>query len=144
MAIGGAVLAVAGTLYSAKQGSDAASAARERNRVATASQQNQDTAALRRQARQARIQRARMLAASESIGAGGSSAQTGGVASLAQQSASGAANIASQQHTAGVIGGLNQDIAGSQQRAGYGQVVSGIGNQVFQAKGGFDNLFRNG
>lgn len=142
MSTAAAVAIVVGTAVSIDATRDAAKASKERNKVQTASQKAQDSAALRQQARQERIRRAKILQAGENTGSGASSREVGSIAALQTQVAANVGRVEGQQKTAEGIGKLNQDIADSQVQKGLGQGIKSIGSSAFSTTGGFDNLFK--
>ena len=79
MSVVAAVTAVVGLAVSVDAKNDAKRAAKEKGKVLNASQKIEDASNLRKQAREARIQRSRILQASEE--AGGGSRETGSISS---------------------------------------------------------------
>jgi len=141
MSTAAAVAIVAGTAVSIDASNKASSAAKEKGRVMSASQRIEDAATMRKQAREARIQRARIAQASENIGTGGSSQELGAQSSLSSQVGANTARIGGQQLVAEGITSLNKDIASAQTQGAIGQGISSLGSTAFSATGGFDNLF---
>ena len=113
---------------------------KEKGEVVSATQRSEDASRLRVQARQARVERARILQVSET--AGGGSREGGGIASLSTQLSANQARVSGQQQAAQVIGSINQDIAQTQVTKAVGQVVQSVGSFAFAEAGGFDNLFK--
>lgn len=142
MSIASAIVAVVGLGVSIKSSNDAKDAREEAQAVQGATQRNEDAAALRRAAREERIRRAQITQAATSTGAGGSSLESGAIASLSQQTASNIARVGGQQLAAQGISQANQDLADARTLGAVGQSLTNLGNQSFQASGGFDNLFR--
>lgn len=142
MSVASAIIAVVGIGVSAKGQSDARKAQKEGQAVQSASQINQDAAAKRRAAREERIRRAQILQASENTGAGGSSKEVGAISNLAQQSAANLSTVSGQQLAAQGISQANQNVADARTLSSFGQALTNVGKQGFEASGGFDNLFR--
>lgn len=140
MSVVAAVTAVVGLAVSVDANNDAKEARKEANAVSSASQKNEDAARLRQQARAARIQRAKILQASEAQGGG--SRDSGAISSLSTQLGEQQGRIGGQQKTAQALGGLNQDLANANTQAAAGKVISSIGMNAFETSGGFDNLFK--
>lgn len=134
--------AVAGTAVSVVGSIESAKAQKEAGQVQTASQRVEDAANIRKQAREARIQRARILQASEA--SGGGSRESGAISSLSTQLGEQKGRVAGQQATAQTLGGINQRIADSQTTQAFGQVIKSAGSFAFDRLGGFDNLFKEG
>lgn len=112
----------------------------EAREVTSAAQKIEDAAKLRKQAREARVQRSRILQASEA--AGGGSRESGAVSSLSTQLGEQQSRVVGQQQTSEALGGINQEIASAQTTKAIGQTAQQIGTQAFQTTGGFDNLFK--
>lgn len=134
-----AVAAVVGVAISADASMDAKEAREEANAVSSASQKNEDAAKLRQQARAARVQRSKILQASEAQGGG--SRESGAISSLSTQLGEQQGRIGGQQKTAQALGGLNQDLANANTQAAAGKTISSISMNAFETSGGFDNLF---
>jgi hypothetical protein len=115
----------------------AAKAQKEQGKVQAASQKIEDASRLRKQAREARIQRARILAQSEATGATGSSAQGGALSSLGTQLNTNVSRVAGQAQTADALTELNSDLADAKLQGAYGSAIASVGN----AGGGLNNLF---
>ena len=141
-AVVGATAAVVGTAVSLDASRDAAEASKERGQVASASQKNRDAAAIRQQAREERIRRAKIAQVSVATGTSGSSREFGATSALQTQFSASAGNVAGQQKTAEGISGLNQDIADANVRGAAGGALKSLGSMTFNAAGGFDNLFK--
>lgn len=133
---------VVGTAISVDASRKSAKVQEEQGKVQGASQKIEDASRLRKQAREARVQRSRILAQSEATGSGGSSREGGALASLGTQLDANKGRVAGQAKTADIMTGLNADLAGAQVQGAVGGVVAGIGMSGFQAQGGFDNLFK--
>lgn len=142
MSTAAAIAIVVGTAFSIDASKKSARASKERGKVVSAAQQNEDAAALRNQARQARIKRAKIAQTSENTGSGGSSRELGSISSLTTQVNANQARLSGQQNTAGAITGLNEDIADAQVQGAIGSSISSLGSSAFSATGGFDNLFK--
>lgn len=134
--------AAVGTAVSVDAANKSASAQKERNKVANATQKAEDARNIRQQVREERIRRAEILQASENTGASGSSAESGAVSSLSVQVAENKARVSGQQIAAAGIGRANQDIADAQVQSQLGQGLTEIGLQAFSEAGGFDSLFK--
>lgn len=141
MSTAAAIAIVAGTAVNVVGQQKAASATKEAGRVSNAQQKTNDAAALRKQAREARVQRSRILAQAEATGGGGGSGAAGAISSISTQLGGSVANVAGQQNTANAITSLNQDAADARVLSAFGQAASSLGGQAFQATGGFDKLF---
>jgi len=142
MAITSAIVAVTGIAISAEAASKARKATKERGEVQSAEQRNRDAAALRQQAREERIKRARILQASEEAGTGGASREIGAVSALRTQVSANVGRIAGGQRTAAGISDLNQDIASAQAQQQLGAGLTSVGQFAFSEFDGFDNLFK--
>lgn len=140
MAVVGAVAAVVGAGVQFKASRDVASAQRERGKVVGAQQRGEDRANLREQARQERIQRARIAQAAETTGGG--SREIGATASLSTQVSANVGRIRGQQTAAEGVSDLNQDIASAQVQKSLGAGIQQIGTTAFTTAGGFDTLFK--
>lgn len=136
-----AVAAVVGTVTSISASQRQARLAEEAGEVSTASQKIEDAAQLRKQAREARVQRARILQASETTGSG--SRESGAISSLSTQLGEQQGRVAGQQATAEGLSGLNTGIAKAGVTKSLGQSVQSIGSYAFEKTGGFDNLFKD-
>lgn len=143
MATAAAVAVVVGTGVSVAGQAKAASAQREAGRVSAASQKVEDASRLRQQARQARIQRARIAAAAEASGAGESSAEFGAISALQTQVASNVARVSGQQKTTEALTRLSGDVAQGRTTQALGQAITSVGSFAFSQTGGFDNLFKD-
>lgn len=133
---------VVGTAVSVSANRKSAAAQKEQGKVQGASQKIEDASRLRKQAREARVTRARVLAQSEATGSSGSSREGGALASLGTQLNANIGRVAGQAQTADALTGLNSDIANAQVQAAVGSTISSIGMTGFQGQGGFDNLFK--
>lgn len=112
---------------------------KEQGRVSAAAQKIEDASRLRKQAREARIQKARILQASEE--SGGGSRESGAISSLGTQLGANQGRMAGQQNTANTMTGLNQDLANSNKNIALSNSIKGLGMQAFNTAGGFDTLF---
>lgn len=125
-AVIGAVATVGGTVMQYNAQKKASAAAKK--------QQDLSTQRSNRQAiREAQLARAQAIAAGASMGALGSSALSGGIASLGAQLGSGL-GFSSQMSS------LSADIEKFQQRAATWGAVAGMGGSLFQLGGGFDGM----
>lgn len=141
MSVGAAIVAAVGLVVQVDANEKNRSAQKESQRTQSASQINQDRAAMRQQAREERIRRAQILQASDALGTGGSSTQFASTASLQQQTAASTANVMGQQQTSNKLGDLNQKMLNAQAQGQFGASMQKIGMQTFEARGGFDNIF---
>ena len=107
----------------------------------TASQRIEDASRIRKQAREARVRRSKILASAEATGGG--SRESGAVSSLSTQLSANVGRVAGQQKTAEALGGINQDIANAQVVGAAGSALQSVGSSAFSATGGFDNLFKD-
>lgn len=135
-----AVAAVVGLGISVASTAKSAKLQKEAGKVSTASQKIEDAANIRKQAREARVQRSRILQSAET--AGGGSRESGAVSSLSTQLGEQQARVAGQQQTAQTLSNINADIAQTQVTKAVGQTVQSIGTFAFDKTGGFDNLFK--
>jgi hypothetical protein len=117
-----------------------AAAQREQGAISTATQQARDAANLRQQAREERVQRARILAASESQGAG--SRTVGATSALGTQVASSQSNVLGQQASVEAINRQSNIISKAQLDQALGKAIISTATTAFNAGGGFDNLFK--
>ena len=127
LAVIGAVTSVAGTVASYSQ-----------QKRASRAQQQQQTLARRRSARQnirqAQIARARALASAEGSGASGGSGQFGGINSIGSR-LGGALGFSSQQSA------LSGVVSSAQSRAQTYSGIAGLGSTLFRLGGGFNAIF---
>lgn len=144
MSIAAAIAFVAGTAISVDANKASQRAQKRASAISNAAQKNAGRAALRTQAREARRERARILQTSENLGTGGSSKEIGASGAIGNQVASSFANVGAQQLAASGITQQNNKAASANLTAGYGQVISNVGQTAFAATGGFDNLFSSG
>ena len=143
MSTAAAIAFVAGTAISLKGTADAASASKERGKIQTASQRNEDVSRNRQAARQARIKRAQIEQAAEGLGTSASSSTGGAVGSLSTQVSENKARLEGQQLTAQAISKQNQNVSDAQVTQAFGGAVSSVASAAFSATGGFDNLFKD-
>tara|TARA_R110000851_G_scaffold165758_1_gene310815 strand:- start:356 stop:787 length:432 start_codon:yes stop_codon:yes gene_type:complete len=143
MSTAAAIAFVAGTAISLKGTADAASASKERGKIQTASQRNEDVSRNRQAARQARIKRAQIEQAAEGLGTSASSSTGGAVGSLSTQVSENKARLEGQQLTAQAISKQNQNVSDAQVTQAFGGAVSSVASSAFSATGGFDNLFKD-
>tara|TARA_R110000823_G_C15952958_1_gene502551 strand:- start:30164 stop:30595 length:432 start_codon:yes stop_codon:yes gene_type:complete len=136
-----AIAVVAGAAIQYDASRTQAAAQEERGRVQSASQKVKDRSNLRQQAREARVQRARIQQQAEATGTSGSSKEGGALGSLSTQLSASQGSVAGQANTANVVTGLNSDIASAQKQAALGSLVQSAGSYGFEKTGGFDNLF---
>jgi len=134
-----AALALLGSAVQFKGQRDAAKAQEEIGEVNTASQQSDDRAKLRTQARQSRIQRAKIEQAAET--SGGGSRESGAISSLSTQLSANVSRVSGQQQTALGISKLSGDVADARLLSAAGGAIKSVGAAGFQNAGGFDNLF---
>lgn len=144
MSVVAAVAFVAGTAISVDANKASQRAQKRAGEISSAAQQNEDRAALRAQAREARRERARILQTSENLGTSGSSKEIGASGSIGNQVATSFANVGAQQLAAAGITQQNNKAASANLKSSYGQVLSSVGQTAFAATGGFDNLFSSG
>ncbi len=137
-----AVAAVVGTVASMQASSKQARLQKEAGAVSTAAQKAEDAAQLRRQAREARVQRARISQQAET--SGGGSREAGAISSLSTQLGAQQGRIAGQQATAESLSGINNQIAQAGVTKAVGQALQSVGSYSFEKSGGFDNLFKDG
>jgi len=133
-----AVAAVVGTVASMQASSKQARLQKEAGAVSTAAQKAEDAAQLRRQAREARVQRARISQQAET--SGGGSREAGAISSLSTQLGAQQGRLAGQQATAESLSGINNQIAQTQELAAFGGALTVLGMSSGAAKG-FENLF---
>ncbi len=144
MSIAAAVAFVAGTAISVDANKASQRAQKRAADTTSAAQHNQDAAALRQQAREARRERARIQQVSDNLGTSGSSKEIGATGAISNQIATSFANVSAQQITANAVSKENQKMASAQTLGMYGQIVSQVGMAAFSQTGGFDNLFGSG
>lgn len=140
MSIVAALTAVVGLGISVSASAEQAGLTKEAGKITTASQKIEDAANIRRQAREARIQRARILQAAEE--SGGGSRESGAISSLSTQLSEQKGRVAGQQATAETLSGINTGIAKAGVTKSLGGVVKAVGSFAFTESGGFDNLFK--
>lgn len=140
MSTAAAVTAIVGLGVQVATSAKQADIQEEAGEVQSATQQAEDASRLRVQARQARVERARILQASET--AGGGSREGGAISSLSTQLSANQARVSGQQQSADILGGLSQDLAQTQVTKAAGQTIQSIGVAAFDKFGGFDNLFK--
>lgn len=160
-----AVITAAATVYSSQQSAKAGKAAREgakqqaeQQRLASEAQGRQAAVEAQRerirQAREARITRGRIIAATEGTGIDSSSSgAAGAVGSTLAQAGYNIGNINQAQTFAQEASAANQrfaeigaDTAATvsryQAQAGYGQAVGSIASSIFSAGGGYSSIFK--
>ena len=128
----GALVAIAllSSAASYDQSVRSADAAEEARETELATQKNTATLQKRNLARKARVQRARIMQASESVGAGGSSGEAGGTSSVASREGAGQSFLAFSELSATAISSHNQKAADFGFRSG---VASSLSSLAFQA-----------
>lgn len=119
------VLTAASSYVSYRSGKKANEAQKEGQAIDRASQEAEAIRQRRQVARKARVMRATMIQAGENTGTGGSSAESGSIASLATRQGSASAQLSYGQLTANAISGKMQEAADAQFK---GQVQSAILN----------------
>jgi len=150
-----AAAAVAGTAV-AYQGQQQAQAAADRNKRAQEEAQSEQKAAQaqaaaedrRRQVREERVRRARIIQSSVNTGTAYSSGEAGALGSLSTGLSTGLGGNVGGEARAGRIGGFLQDAATAkadiqrgQNQVAFGNQIYGIGSTIFQGAGGFSTLF---
>lgn len=140
----GSVLTIGG-IFKQKSAIDKQTEAQERiNEIQLASQQNEDAARLRQQAREARRQRATILQASENLGTSGSSKEIGALSTVSQQQSQNFARVGAQQATAAGVSLENQRISAAQRQQATGRLMQDVGTLIIQQSGGLEQLFTGG
>jgi hypothetical protein len=126
----------------------AAEEAREQQRIGTAAEEIRGRQQRRQALREQRIRRARILAASQGAGVGGSAAESGAVGALGTLTGANLGALGSQMRGSQAIDasqqrqfGHQQSAASAQQRAQLWQGVGQLSGSVFQGTGGFPGLF---
>jgi hypothetical protein len=126
----------------------AAEEAREQQRIGTAAEEIRGRQQRRQALREQRIRRARILAASQGAGVGGSAAESGAVGALGTLTGQTLGALSTQRVGSQAIDasqqrqfGHQQSAASAQQRAQLWQGVGQLSGSVFQGTGGFPGLF---
>lgn len=141
MAVTAAVAAVGSLGASIHYQEKAASAQRNANRVANASQKAADRTALRQRQRETRIRQAQIMQSAQNTGIAGSSGAMGAFGALQTMYS---ANVAQQQGQAvamDAISSLNQKAASYTNKANYASQISNLSMQALGQTQGFKNLF---
>lgn len=134
-------VAGAGTAAGIKQSKDAADAREKAQEEANAQADGKAAQQSRKEARQDRIRRAKILQGAENTGTTSSSGAVGAISSINTQGAATAGFNEGQRQLAKNASGFLQDAADSETKAQTAGAVGSFGASIFAQTGGFATIF---